>query len=101
MSFNSMHSATWTPYDPQVSTIDPAFADQSLSDDAFEEDIMARALSADRTYRQKAKPSFSNAAHSAAITAQIRFAKNKESQANAQSDKPSETKKAEVLNSDS
>ena len=101
MNFNAMHSATWSPYSPEVSTTDPAFANQSYADDEFKDDIMARALNADRQYRTKAKPSFSNAAHSAAMTAQMRFAKRAE---NREADRDSNTKtetKDQTSNSDS
>ena len=96
MGFNSMHNATWTPYNPRVSTIDPAF-----SDEAFDDDVMARALKADRTYRQKARPSFSNAAQSAAVAAQMRFAKKLDNSLEVERPQDIVEKEKQVLNSDS
>jgi hypothetical protein len=58
-------NANWKPYNPKVSTIDPAFADSDMMD----------ATSYTSVPPEKAKPSFSNVASLAALKAKTRLTK--------------------------
>ena len=76
-----LRNAPWQPYNPQVSTSDPAFDDNGLM----------TLVPTDAVPPAKAKPSFSNAANNAASKAKLRVLKKTD---DAKSEKQATVKKA-------
>ena len=85
-----IRGANWQPYNPQVSTTDPAFSDNEYSS----------ATNYDSVPANKAKPSFSNAAALAATKAKSRFAQKSKPKKLSLSALKSKSKKAAALNTD-
>ena len=66
----SLRGAPWAPYNPQVSTTDPALAAKEL----------ITPLTSDTVPPVKTRPSFSNVANMAAMKAKARLAKKSDSE---------------------
>jgi hypothetical protein len=75
-NYQALSNAKWKPYNPRVSTIDPAYGDPAFGDLAFEDGAYENfsAVPPDRAPVKKAKPSFSNAAQLASLKAKIKLA---------------------------
>lgn len=69
-NYQALSNAKWKPYNPRVSTIDPAYGDPAFEDGTYEN---FSAVPPDRAPAKKAKPSFSNAAQLASLKAKIKL----------------------------